>query len=476
MQQTENLAPHVQEIARAVGNKMDAGAIEDELRRYLEYGVPLAQAKRDIVRMHGGNLQAGQKRIADLQPEERGVDLKVKILTVNPKQITVKGAPKQIYYGYMADASGKSAYTSWKELNIERGANYVIKNAYVKKGFREGVDVQLGDYTTATRTDETIDVKDDFVPNANSYDAGSRISAEHKLKELRDGMGSVTFTARVLESREKVISTSNGQKTLVEGELADETGRAPFSAWEPEKLPAGFKEDAVVRVKGAYVRSFRGVPNLNFGQYAQVEILPANALPNKDALLVEKPFTLAELESIGGGDGILVRGVIIDVKKGSGIIFRCGALDATRGNEPCKRVLQTMECRVHGKNDAPAAKAATAGRPRATADLRIKAVVDDGHGAATFFANRDATERVLGKTLAQCEEAARDAMTTDVIQDELTEKLTARRVVLHGWARTDEFGLTVNANDVEFAPAPDATAGAEELLAKIDETFPGVAQ
>jgi replication factor A1 len=475
MQQTENLAPHVQEIARAVGSKMDAGAIEDELRRYLEYGVPLAQAKRDIVRMHGGTLQAGMRRVADLQPEERGVDLKVKILTVNPKQITVKGQPKQIFYGYLADASGKTPYTAWKDLQLERGANYVIKNAYVKKGFREGVDVQLGDYTNAARTSDAIDVKDDFAPNANSYDAGARLSAEHTVKELRDGMGSVTLTARILEAREKVISTANGQKTLVEGELADDTGRAPFSAWEPEKLPAEFKENAVVRVKGAYVRAFRGVPSLNFGQYATVEILPATALPDKAALLVEKPFTLGELEAIGGGDGILVRGVVIDVKKGSGIIFRCGALDAARGNEPCKRVLQAYECRVHGKNDTPTAKATTPGRPRAIADLRIKAVLDDGHGAATFFANREATERVLGKTLAQCEEAARDAMTTDVIQDELTDKLTARRVALHGWARTDEFGLTLNATAVELLPPPDAASEAEALLAKLAEAFPEVA-
>ncbi|HEX2021699.1 MAG TPA: hypothetical protein VHH36_03250, partial [Candidatus Thermoplasmatota archaeon] len=119
MQQTENLAPHVQEIARALQNRMEPDAIEDELRRYLDYGVPLAQAKRDIVRMHGGTLQAGERKVATLLPEERGIELVAKILTVNPKEITVKGQPKTIWYGYLADETGKVPYTAWKDLNLQ---------------------------------------------------------------------------------------------------------------------------------------------------------------------------------------------------------------------------------------------------------------------------------------------------------------------------------------------------------------------
>ena len=45
MQQIENLAPHVNELTRALQNRVDPASLEDELRRYLEYGVPLAQAK-----------------------------------------------------------------------------------------------------------------------------------------------------------------------------------------------------------------------------------------------------------------------------------------------------------------------------------------------------------------------------------------------------------------------------------------------
>jgi replication factor A1 len=454
MQQFENLAPHVAEIARALNNKLDPGAIEDELRRYLEYGVPLAQAKRDIVRMHGGQLTAGSKKVADLVAEDKGVEIVGRILTVNPKEITVKGAQKTIYYGFFADDTGKVSYTSWKDHNLERGSNVRIKNAYVKKGFREGVELSLGDYTTVALVDTLgFEIKDDFAAGSGptpSGEFGGRAPAqERKVRDLREGQGSVTITGRILDLREKAISTVNGQKTLVEGEIADETGRVPFSAWEPDKLPPEFKANAVVRVKNAYVKAFRGIPNVNLGQYTQIEILPAEEMPDKASLEQAKPFTLGELESTGGGQGVLVEGVILEVKKGSGLIFRCA-------QEGCNRVLQKMECRIHGKQK---------GQP----DLRIKAVLDDGYGAATFFANRDATERILGKTLDECQALAREAMTVDVIQDDLTLKLTARRVAVTGNATSDEFGLQIIASGVDYVPPKDVATEAEKLLGQLAE-------
>lgn len=463
MQQTENLAPHIQEIARALQNRMEPDAIEDELRRYLEYGVPLAQAKRDIVRMHGGNLAAGEKKIDALVPEDKGFELVAKVLTVNPKQITVKGAPKNIWYGLLADDTGQLSYTAWKEFPLERGAWVRVRNGYAKKGFRDGVELNLGDYAVVEPVaDPGWTVKSTF-QGSGTADGGapSRVSTARTLREIKDGQTSITFTARVLECAQKTINTVNGPKTLMEGVLADETGRVPFSAWEPEKLPSDFAANAVVRVKGAYARAFRGVPTVNFGQYATVEVLPSNEMPDAASLSQPIAFTLAELESAGGGEGILVEGVVLEVKKGSGIIERCPTNEAGR---TCNRVLQKRECRIHGKQAKPAY------------DMRIKAVLDDGHGAATFFAGREATEKILGKSLAQAQEQARDAMTVDVIQDELIEKLTARRVVVRGRASTDEFGLTLNVDDVEYAPARDAQAEAEKLLGALAELTQEVGQ
>src|SRR5213079_2723430 len=52
----EELAPHVHDIARALGNKVSEQEIERELSSYLNvYRVSLDTAKRSIVTKHGGN-------------------------------------------------------------------------------------------------------------------------------------------------------------------------------------------------------------------------------------------------------------------------------------------------------------------------------------------------------------------------------------------------------------------------------------
>jgi replication factor A1 len=339
-----------------------------------------------------------------------------------------------------------------------------IRNAYAKKGFREGIEVSLGDYTVITAIDDIGAVKDENLSSGQGQGPGQvqgsgRVLTEKKVRELREGQSGVVVTGRILDVRERTVSTANGQKTLVEGELADETGRVSFSAWEPEKLGPEFKANAVVRVKSAYVKAFRSVPNLNLNQYTTIEFLPADTLPDAATLAQERPYSLGELEAAGGGDGVMVEGVLLEVKKGSGIIFRCGQPDEGRA---CTRVLQKMECRIHGKQ-------------KGTPDLRIKAVLDDGHGAATFFVGREPTERILGKSLAQAQEMARDAMTVDVIQDELIAKLTGRRVIVRGRATSDDFGLQILANDLEYAPEKDAQAEAEKLLGALDDVMREVA-
>ena len=105
----------------------------------------------------------------------------------------------------------------------------------------------------------------------------------------------------------------------------------------------------------------------------------------------------------------------------------------------------------------------------------MKAVLDDGYGAATFFANRETTERLLGKTLAQCQQQARDAMSVDVVQDDLDRVLTAKRVAVSGRAMSGEFGLQLMADDIAFVASRDHTAEAEQLMGRVAELLQEVA-
>src|SRR3989449_3580427 len=76
----EELAPHVHDINRALGNKVSEQEIERELSSYLNvYRVSLDTAKRSIVKKHGGNpptlaIRANQT-ILELGPGETSVNL-----------------------------------------------------------------------------------------------------------------------------------------------------------------------------------------------------------------------------------------------------------------------------------------------------------------------------------------------------------------------------------------------------------------
>ncbi|MHB8604676.1 MAG: hypothetical protein ACYDCK_05420, partial [Thermoplasmatota archaeon] len=336
MSNPEELAPHIADIARALGNRVEMEQIEDELKRYVEFGVPLAQAKRDIVRNHGGSLKAGKKRLADLQVGDSGLELLAKVVTVNPKDIVVQGEPRQIFYGFLADESGKVPYTAWKDLSFERGAVYEIKNAYAKAGYRgEGIELNLGDYVSVVKTNATLNVVD-----SGPTPSGSAAPTERKIADLADGQSSVTVVGRVLSAAPKTVNGANGPRELIEGELADESGIVRFTAWSPATAAAIVTPGAVVQIKNGYVRAWRGVPQLNFGDNARVEPMPAAMLPAADELARPHRVDLGHLEEVGGANGVLVEGVVLEVKKGSGLVFRCPT---------CNRVLQKRECRVHGK-------------------------------------------------------------------------------------------------------------------------------
>src|SRR5206468_9377267 len=89
----EELAPHVHDITRALGDKVSEQEIERELSSYLNvYRVSLDTAKRSIVKKHGGNpgsLAVGvSKTIRELASGEQTENLLVRVVAVYEKEVT----------------------------------------------------------------------------------------------------------------------------------------------------------------------------------------------------------------------------------------------------------------------------------------------------------------------------------------------------------------------------------------------------
>ncbi len=436
----EELAPHVSEIARVLKGKVEEAEIWKELDTYLNhYRVSLETAKRGIVKKFGGDpgaLTKGiRKSIQQLGLSEQSVDILAKVVTVNPKDIEVEGKSKSILYGILGDETGTIPYTSWDadRLPLQKGEVVLIRNAYTKEWGGQP-QVNLGNRATVEVQPEDSVKLPEGAPRAFP-DTG-----EVKISQLRENMGGVDVTARILAIEKREVEVSGEKRIVFSGVMADETGKVQFSAW----YDFGLKRNDLVTVRGAYVRSWRGIPQLNFGERSQVT-RPGIKFPTSAELAVARARSIGDIEKVGGGVDVLVCGTVVEVRRGSGLVFRC---------PECNRVVQKNACRIHGN-------------VQALPDLRIKAVVDDGYATLTAVMNRAMTESIMGTTLDDSLRLAKEAMNPDVIRERIDEKLFAQPIEVTGNVTSDEYGLMMIVSDAKIS-TPEVRGEAGALLTRLE--------
>ncbi|UCC92288.1 MAG: hypothetical protein JSW25_06340 [Thermoplasmata archaeon] len=415
---------------------MDRDTIARELDEYLNvYRVPLGTAKESIVKKHGGNpgaLEASVfRKLSDLRPDEPSVDLLVRVVAVNTKTITVDGNEKDIVYGILGDDSGTLQFTAWDagRFQYEKGNVLRIVSAYTK-GWNDEVQVNLGDRAAITR-------EEDGALPPPPQGAAAVVGGEAKVSDLRAGMRGLDLTFRILDVAPRQVNVKGEEKTVWSGSLADETGMIEFSSWHDFSLEPG----DVVHLQGGYIRTWRGVPQLSFDGRDDLEKLEPDALPGADELAQETMVSIDDLERRGGAASVAVQGIMIEVREGSGLVFRC---------TECRRVVRKGTCSIHG-------------RVESTPDLRVKGVVDDGSGSLSVIINREMTEELLGKTLEECKALAQEAFDSEVVRDLLVDRLVAKPVKVTGNVVSDDFGLMMivrSVSDVEV----DVKGEAEDLL------------
>ena len=434
----EKLAPHIQEINRALGDKLSEKEIEEELTKYIEvYKLSIPVAKRTIVKRHGGDVEgfsAGfQRKLAELRPNEPNVDFVARVVTANDKQIEVKGEKKKIMYGLLGDESATVPYTVWEPegLDISKDQVVSVKGAYTRE-FRGRVEIHFGNRVTVKKEDpSTIGVSD-------VAQGPPKIA---KVGQIREGMGYVEVKGRVLSVEARQVNVQGEEKTIFSGTLADETGRIPFTVWHDFEIGQG----EVLKVSKATVKSWRGIPQLNFDERADVTRVKED-FPSAEVLRSASTTSMADIAARGGAADVSVRGTVMEVRDGSGLIMRC---------PECKRALQKSTCKVHGRVE---------GYP----DLRIKAVIDDGTGSVGAIIGRELTEKLIDITLDQAMEKARTAMNFDVIKDSIDDELMFRVVEATGNVTANSYGLSMIVKEATMK-APEPRSEIEELLVELEE-------
>ena len=254
-------------MKRVLGDKIDDEQLEAELNKYLnDYHVNIESAKRGIIRKYGGSDSSSfvtassvVKKIADLSGTEQNVDVLAKVVYVESKNITVKGLNKTIVSGILGDETSTASFTLWEpgSVMLEKGSVYYFRNCYCKL-WNERVQINLGNRgRVEPAPGVTLDVPDRTI---------SLSAQECKIGDIREGMGNVTVTGQIVSTEARKITVRGEAKTVYSGLIADDTGKIQYSAWHDFELKVG----ETICAKNAYIRAWKGIPQLNMGDRCEV--------------------------------------------------------------------------------------------------------------------------------------------------------------------------------------------------------------
>ena len=545
----EELAPHIEELKKALGNTVGEDIIAKELDEYVNiFHIPLENAKRSVLMKHGSDnmgFVTGEnvvKKIGDLNGTEQNVDIVAKVVFSQKKTIPGKNGERTIISGILGDETATASFTEWSgNKEIVKGKVYRFKNCYTKT-WNDNVQINIGNKSSIENSDEDIQVKDrEFTPAETvtkrideldgtersvnitakvvfsdlkeipNRDGGKRTiisgilgdetatasftlwddrpvlekgkvyrflncytktwndtvqinignngtieetdevidnvpsrqkpltSSELKISEIRKGSGNVTVIGRILSVTKREIQTKTGDtRTVYSGMMCDDTGEIQFSAWND----FGLEENKSYRIANAYINSWKGIPQVNMGDKAEVSAVDVAFDTSKIGQGNER--TIGDIVKNGGGLDVVVRGVVVDIRPGSGIIKRC---------PECNRTIINNDCKTHGTVEP-------------VPDLRMRIVIDDGTGSIATTMNREATERFTGVTFDAAFNLSK-ARGEDIVVKDLGDRLYMKHLKVRGNAMIDEYGVKINAKEITNDDV-DVKKGAKELLEEVE--------
>lgn len=371
-------------------------------------------------------VEKREKDLAEIKPNEKNFTIKGRILSINPKEITTaSGEKKTTYYGLIGDKTAVLPFTSWIDFSLNKGDVVKIKNAYSTE-WKEKLQINLSAYS------EVEKLNDEEMPSSEIH----REITEIKVKDFDSVFGRIAITGKIMNIEKREVVANNERKTIFSGVIGDDTGIAKFTAWKDFKL----KANDVVKISNAYIRKSLGVNELSFDENASVEKLECDI-----NVAEERKISISELLETEGAYGIAVEGRILDIKEGSGLIFRC---------PDCRRAITASVCATHGK---------VKGIP----DLRTKAVIDDGFATISALFNRKTTEKLLGMNLQHCIELTREVMDNELIKKEIEKKFIGMPIIVKGRTFKDDFGMNLISSDAEFVKK-DVREDAKKMLEEME--------
>jgi replication factor A1 len=376
--------------------------------------------------------QPPEVRMKDLAVGSGPVEVIGRVVTVERREVTRRsdGSRRPLLSGLLTDGTGTVRFTWWDppREGVDRGTVLRAVGAEVGE-FRGRPELTFG---WKTRVGPASDAE---LPRVTPEELPAR-----EVRALAPSAEGFRVDVRVVRVAERSVTVGADRRVVFEGLLADRSGVIAFSSWSDFGLKAG----EAVRVAGGYLRTFRGRLQLVLDERATVTRIAGADLPDPAEFLRSLPRSIARIEDEGGGEALAVEGIVVALLPPSGLVYRCPT---------CRRSLTAGVCRVHGQVD---------GQP----DLRARLVIDDGTGALTVNAGRSETERLWAVTLAEARAMLREVADPSVLEARLAEALLGRRLRVRGQGTKDDFGITIQPDQIEPVEI-DLEVAASELGARL---------
>jgi replication factor A1 len=92
------------------------------------------------------------RSVAELQPRDEGFRLRVRVLRVRPRSVTVGEERRVVHEGLLADRSGVIAFSSWSDFQLSDGETVQVAEGYLRS-FRGRTQLVFDERSTVTRID-----------------------------------------------------------------------------------------------------------------------------------------------------------------------------------------------------------------------------------------------------------------------------------------------------------------------------------
>lgn len=386
--------------------------IKDEAHRLSrELGVSLEEAVRSIHASKGTRPIPPSRAIGSLEmlrPGMMNISVRARIVTLHEGERSDGGG--KYHYGMLGDSGSTIPFSAWTDFDFRVGDALLLQNVTVRE-WKERPEMVVNDRSHIS----PIDDLEGLLPSIEEGVPGT-------ISELGPDSRRIDLECRVLELRKGEVTVRDSPREIARGCIADRTGRMDFTCWGPVDLVKG----KCYRIIGGYVKDHKGSLRFNFDPGAMIKELPDDRLPPIEELQRPSVTRISEVLSRRYFGPVMLRGTVLDVRGGSGLVKRC---------TDCGRRMTKGQCPVHGRTNGEDG-------------LSLRAIFDDGSGSAMIRAEGPVVEQLLGRRVGEVVNELKESLDPSIVLSELSSRLTGRPWTIVGDPSVDEYGIAVSVKEM----------------------------